>query len=524
MGRKYYTSEEKLAAVKLYIQYDFSPSAVIYQLGYPSRNRLRSWYEEYKETGKFTIKGNHSKYTAEQRKAAVQYYLEHGRSIGRTIKALGYPKKTMLCQWLKEDLAPNQRKWYCKAGTALVRYTEEEKQKIVIEYLTRQKTPTEINKTYGISSTTVYKWRNRYLIGKQEVKMPKKPLNIQLNEDDPEELKARIHDLQKQAEDLEQQVYNLRLEKDVLEKAAEILKKGQGISLSTLTNREKAIVINALRGKYPLKRLLISLQIAKSSYCYQVIAMKTDRYFALREEVRNIFIESKERYGYRRIHAVMKTNNKPVSEKVIRRLMREEDLSVRRIKRKKYNSYQGEITPAVENVINRDFHAKKPNEKWLTDITEFHIPAGKVYLSPIIDCFDGLPVSWTIGQSPDANLVNTMLDEAVLTLKEDEKPLVHSDRGAHYRWPGWIERMEAAGLTRSMSKKGCSPDNSACEGFFGRLKNEMFYGVSWQGVSIDSFINELDQYIRWYANDRIKLSLGGKSPIEFRRSLGLLMT
>ena len=218
----------------------------------------------------------------------------------------------------------------------------------------------------------------------------------------------------------------------------------------------------------------------------------------------------------------MKASGIPVSEKVIRRLMREEDLSVRRIKRKKFNSYQGEITPAVENVINRDFHAKKPNEKWLTDITEFHIPAGKVYLSPIIDCFDGLPVSWTIGQSPDANLVNTMLDEAVSTLKENEKPLVHSDRGAHYRWPGWIERMEAAGLTRSMSKKGCSPDNSACEGFFGRLKNEMFYGVSWQGISIDSFIDELDQYIQWYANDRIKLSLGGMSPMNYRRSLGLL--
>jgi transposase-like protein len=80
MGRKYYTSEEKPAAVKLYIKYDFSPSAVIYELGYPSRNRLYSWYKEYKETGKFTIKGNHTKYTAEQRKAAVQYYLEHGRT------------------------------------------------------------------------------------------------------------------------------------------------------------------------------------------------------------------------------------------------------------------------------------------------------------------------------------------------------------------------------------------------------------------------------------------------------------
>ncbi len=336
------------------------------------------------------------------------------------------------------------------------------------------------------------------------------------------ELKAEVAQLTEQTEDLKKQVYRLDLEKSVLEKAAEVLKKGRGISIQTLTNREKAIVINALRERFPLKDLLKSLQIAKSSYCYQVIAINTDRYSAMRETVCSIFEESKGRYGYRRIHAVIKAKGQRVSEKVVRRLMQEQNLSVRKVKKRKYSSYLGEISPAVENVIDRDFHAENPNEKWLTDITEFHIPAGKVYLSPIIDCFDGMPVSWTIGRSPDAEMVNAMLDGAVSTLKEDEKPIVHSDRGAHYRWPGWIERMEAAGLTRSMSKKGCSPDNSACEGFFGRLKNEMFYGVSWMGVSIDSFIHELDQYIRWYANDRIKLSLGGMSPMDYRRSLGLL--
>ena len=126
--------------------------------------------------------------------------------------------------------------------------------------------------------------------------------------------------------------------------------------------------------------------------------------------------------------------------------------------------------------MKRNFHASKPNQKWLTDITEFIIPSGKIYLSPIIDCFDGMVVSWTIGRSPSAELVNTMLDIAISKLKPEERPIVHSDRGSHYRWPGWIKRMKNAKLKRSMSKKGYSPDNSACEGFFGRLKNEMFYG------------------------------------------------
>ena len=157
----------------------------------------------------------------------------------------------------------------------------------------------------------------------------------------------------------------------------------------------------------------------------------------------------------------------------------------------------------------------------MTDITEFAIPAGKVYLSPIVDCFDGLLVTWEIGISPDAALVNTMLDDAINQLSSKEKPIIHSDRGVHYRWPGWIERMDKAGLTRSMSKKGCSPDNSACEGVFGRIKNEMFYNTDWTGVSIPDFIKILNNYLVWYNELRIKKSLGYMSPMEYRRSLGL---
>ena len=130
-------------------------------------------------------------------------------------------------------------------------------------------------------------------------------------------------------------------------------------------------------------------------------------------------------------------------------------------------------------------------------------------------------VKWNIGTTPDSILVNKMLEDAIGTLLPSEHPLVHTDRGCHYRWTGWIERMQAAGLTRSMSKKGCSQDNAACEGFFGRLKNEMFYGRSWVGVSMDDFINEINSYIEWYNTKRIKQSLGYMSPAEYRHILGL---
>ncbi len=140
----------------------------------------------------------------------------------------------------------------------------------------------------------------------------------------------------------------------------------------------------------------------------------------------------------------------------------------------------------------------------------------------MIDCFDGMVVSWSIGTNPDAELVNTMLDAAIETVADsNDRPVVHSDRGAHYRWPGWFSRVGQARLTRSMSRKACSPDNAAREGFFGRLKTEMFYPRDWRATTIDQFIQILDTYIRWYNERRIKRSLGYRSPIEYCESLGL---
>lgn len=222
------------------------------------------------------------------------------------------------------------------------------------------------------------------------------------------------------------------------------------------------------------------------------------------------------------MHAALGHRQLSLSEKVVQRLMKQECLIVTANKKRRYGSYLGEISPAPENLINRDFHADIPNEKWLTDITEFQIPAGKVYLSPMIDCFDGLVVSWTIGTRPDSDLVNTMLDAAIDTVATTaNRPVIHSDRGAHYRWPGWLTRIHNAKLIRSMSRKGCSPDNAACEGFFGRLKTELFYPRSWQDITIDQFIQIVDSYIRWYNEKRIKISLGSLSPIEYRASLGI---
>ena len=521
-----FSYEERRKAVELLIQYDGRYAAVIHELGYPSREALRKWYYEYRENGNIHEK-HKGGYSTAEKEAALEHYINHGRCISRTIRALGYPSRYQLHMWVDEAF-PNRKKLYTGRNSE-IEYTREKKEQAVIDFCLKDDTVTAqtIADKHSVSRVSLYQWKDQLLGRGYTYEMPKKDNKpgyvAEVLVKEIAELAEKINTLEEQHKKLEDKNYRLQLQNDILEKAAEIIKKDPGVNLESLSNREKAILINALRNKYPLKILLAQLNMAKSSYCYQNTAFnKPDKYADLRTKITTIFTDASERYGYRRIHISIKNKGIIVSEKVVRKIMAEEHLVVPFVKKRKYSSYLGEISTAVDNIIARDFHADAPNEKWLTDLTEFHIPSGKIYLSPIIDCFDGLPVAWTIGTSPNAELANTMLDIAVSTLREDEHPIVHSDRGCHYRWPGWIQRMGDAKLTRSMSKKGCSPDNSACEGFFGRLKNEFFYYRSWRGVSIDEFIELLDEYIHWYSEKRIKESLGGMSPMEYRQSLGLV--
>jgi len=507
-----YSYEDRKKAVELYVKYDLCAANTVRELGYPDRKMLVRWYKEYLKTGRLHERSKKkSKFTEDQMNVAVSYYLEHGRNITRTIKAVGYPSRATLKGWL-DELAPGEHKTRI-IRSGVVQFSQEQKKDAVIELCVREGAAAAVADKLRTSRISLYKWKKQ-LLGEEKAKTMSKSGKPTLS-DDRDELLAEVQSLKKQ-------IYRQQMELDILNKAAEIIKKDQGIDPRKLANKEKTNLIDALRIKYPLNELLRMIGIPKSSYFYQREAQnRPDKYTALRSEVKKVFTENQSRYGYRRVHTEIKDNGIIVSEKVIRRIMGEGQLVVSCKRKRKYSSYMGEISPAVENLVDRDFHADVPNKKWLTDLTEFHIPAGKVYLSPIVDCFDGLAVSWTIGTSPDAELVNTMLDDAVCSLTDGEHPIVHSDRGSHYRWPGWISRMENAGLTRSMSKKGCSPDNSACEGFFGRLKNEMFYYRSWKDVSIEQFINELDRYLRWYNEKRIKMSLGGMSPLAYRRSIGL---
>ena len=486
----------------------------IRQLGYPTKNSLKGWYREYQQRQDLPkgYAGREPKFSQAQKAAALEHYLAHDRCIAATMRALGYPGRGTLTKWIREAIPEAKQAIVGRVGQR--RYPESLKQTGVVELCTRQESAQAVADKIGVCRPTLYNWKNQ-LLGREA------PASMKHTDRSPQAQERE--ELERQVEILRHEVRQLRLEQDLLNKANELLKKGLGVDLQLLSNREKTLLIDALREHYGLPELLAQLSLARSSYFYhRARAAIGDKYVRVRQSITEIFESNHRCYGYRRLQASLAREQGPISEKVIQRLMKQESLVVAKPKRRRYASYLGEISPAPENIINRDFQAAAPNKKWLTDITEFQIPAGKVYLSPIIDCFDGMVVSWTIGTSPDAELVNTMLDAAIETVTEtSDRPVVHSDRGGHYRWPGWLSRMSEAKLTRSMSRKACSPDNAACEGFFGRLKNELFYPRDWKSVTVEQFIEVLDDYIRWYNEKRIKISLGALSPIEYRVSLGL---
>src|SRR5262249_53415906 len=400
-----YSYEDRVQAVQLYLKLGKRIKATIRQLGYPTKNSLKAWYREYERcrdlrTGYVRAT---PKYSAEQKQTAIDHYLSHDRCAAATVRALGYPSRGTLTAWI-EELCPEIGKRLVGRVAGSVPKSLAVKQAAVIELCAREESARVVARKAGVSRPMLYNWKNQ-LLGREvpaSMKRHKKPA--------PDHERAK---LEQQVESLRRDIRKLELERDILKKANELVKKGMGIDPQLLSNREKTMLVDALKQTYALPELLAALVLARSSYFYhRARLLLADRHADARRVIADIFELNHRCYGYRRIRAALGRQQVFISEKVVRRLMRQEGLAAASTRRRRYGSYRGEISPAPENLINRDFRAAAPNQKWLTDITEFQIPAGKVYLSPVIDCFDGLVVSWSIGTRPDADLVNAMLDSA----------------------------------------------------------------------------------------------------------------
>lgn len=302
------------------------------------------------------------------------------------------------------------------------------------------------------------------------------------------------------------------------------------------------MVIDELRPKYQLKVLLKISGLAKSTYEYyksekhiNYITKKEADDGKVFEQIKEIFDDNKSRYGYRRVHLKLK-ETLTINHKRVQRLMRINGLKGLHPK-VKYHSYKGDnglskknlllyrsIDPSThKTMLKRDFEANKPNEKWTTDVSEFHISSGKLYLSPIMDMYDSSIISYDISTSPNFNQTTRMLNMAFKKYPKLNGLTFHSDQGWQYQHPYYQRRLKDKGILQSFSRKGNCMDNALMENFFGIMKNEMFYGQEYKYKTLEDLRLGMIDYIDYYNNKRINLKRKGLTPLQFRnKSISLV--
>ena len=261
--------------------------------------------------------------------------------------------------------------------------------------------------------------------------------------------------------------------------------------------------------------------MAKSVFYYHRCQFDVkDKYVDLKQRITELYHQHKGRYGYRRVTAALKQLDCHHNHKLIAKLMHDMKLSAK-IRRQKYRSYKGQQGKIAKNYLKRQFHADKPNKRWLTDITEFKVGDDKLYLSPILDCYNNEIVSYTLSKRPTYDLVSNMLGRALAKTKvcRDKTLMLHSDQGWHYQMRPFEVVLKQHGIKQSMSRKGNCLDNALMEGFFGTLKCETIYIEKPQ--TIEDLEQQIHEYIHYYNNERIQMKLKGLSPVQYRtQSLG----
>lgn len=254
--------------------------------------------------------------------------------------------------------------------------------------------------------------------------------------------------------------------------------------------------------------------MARSSYYYHIKTKSVlKKHAAAQDQIKKIYHRHKGRYGYRRITLELKNEGHIINHKTVSMLMSTLGLKSL-IRRKKYRSYKGEIGKIAPNLLKRKFSAIQPNQKWATDITEFKVGEKKLYLSPIIELFNGEIISYNLSESPNFKQVSDMLNKAFKKIDVKKRLILHSDQGWQYQMKEYQRMLKEKGIKQSMSRKGNCLDNAVIENFFGIIKSELFYQKKYS--EINELKKDIKEYIEYYNNDRIKLNLKGMSPIKYR--------
>ena len=269
-----------------------------------------------------------------------------------------------------------------------------------------------------------------------------------------------------------------------------------------------------LRHEFALDGLLKLAGLARSTFYYQCKAsQKTDTHAQLKARIRSVFEQHRGRYGYRRITSAIRHLGTTVNHKTVQRLMQLMKLKCL-VRPKKYRAFRGTVGRIAPNVLERQFHADAPNQKWVTDITEFRVGERKLYLSPVLDLYNGEIVAYETATRPALAMVTGMIKKAFKKLGADDRPVIHSDQGWQYQMNAYQALLAQRALTQSMSRKGNCHDNATMESFFGTLKSEFFYLNRFE--SIEALQTGIKHYIHYYNHKRIKLKLKGLSPVMYR--------
>ncbi|MCZ5288092.1 IS3-like element IS1397 family transposase [Escherichia coli] len=441
------------------------------------------------------------KHSFEVKLAAVNHYLAGHAGIISTAK-LFQLSHTSLSHWINLFLLHGPRALDCRHKRS---YSPEDKLCVVLYALGHSESLPRVAARFNIPShNTVKNWIKGYRKSGNEAFIRRRKEKSMTRSDDTHENEANMT-----PEEMKNELRYLRAENAYLKAMQEHLleKKPPGAG-------EKTKVIRSLRCGHCQSDLLKAAGLARSTLYYQLSLQKAkDKYADVKQLIASIFHEHRGCYGYRRIHCELQKRGLKFSGKTVRKLMQQLGLKSP-VRLKKYRSYRGNMGLTAENILQRQFKAEAPCEKWVTDITEFRAGGQKLYLSPILDLFNGEIVAWETACRPTEELVKRMLNKGLESLAEGEKPLLHSDQGWHYRIKSYQSALADRGLVQSMSRKGNCLDNAVMENFFGHLKEEMYYRRDYRNV--EELENAVNEYITYWNQKRIKLSLGGLSPVEYR--------
>ncbi|WP_245976861.1 IS3 family transposase [Oceanobacillus arenosus] len=515
MSKRAYSVEFKYEIIMAYKNEDYALSELCSKY-HIYKTTLYKWIEKFEKEGMRGLEASKTwkKYSKELKESAVRDYISGEFSLREVVKKYNISGVSVLEKWIKKYTSHRELKDTGKGRTSSMtkgrKTTWKERIEIVQEALGNGKDYQQTADSHQVSYQQVYQWVRKYEVGGWDALKDGRGRSKSEEELTPEEkMKLEMRRMEKENE-------RLRAENAFLKKLGGDRKETK---ISQVRFEDKYIAIKELHENENLNIVLLCdiAGVSRAAYYKWLKRIPSSRELQNEEIIREMKIlhEKVEGiYGYRRMRLnINRKFGQNFNHKRIYRLMNVAGIqSVIRRKKKRYKRTNPQHV--ADNILNREFKAEKPNEKWVTDVSEFKYGTSKkAYLSAILDLYDGSIVSYVLGHSNNNKLVFKTFDQAT-NLLDGEHPLIHSDRGFQYTSHGFKRRVDEVEMTHSMSRVGKCIDNGPMESFWGTLKCEKYYLHKYG--TFEELSKAIDEYIRFYNYERYQERLNGLSPVEYR--------